>query len=86
MPFTKVLPVDKFKDIIHFFPDWEETLEREERKQEEKDLKEFAAVKELEQKVCFHYPVENSENEKKYQQNEICRYLSKRREHFSKIL
>jgi len=85
MACKKVLSVDKFKDIIHLFSDWDETLEREEREQEEKDLIEFAAVKELEQQVCFDYPVEN-ENEQKYQQNEIYRYLLKRKKHFSKIL
>jgi len=86
MACKKVLPSDKFKNIKLLFPNWNETLEREERKQEDKDLAEFAAVKELEKHVCFDYPAENSENEKIYEQNEIKCYLSKRREHFSKNL
>jgi len=84
MASTKVLRGAKIENIALLFPGWDETLEREESEQEEKDLIEYAAVEELKLEVCFDYRVDNSENEKTYQQNEIDRYLFERREYFIK--
>jgi len=84
MASQKVLHGVKFENIARLFPGWDETLEREEKEQEDEDLLEYAAVKKLESEVCFDYHID-SENDEIYQQNEIDCYLVKRGEHY-KIL
>ena len=82
MAFTRVLHCDERKHIAVLFPDWDETLDRERRAEEEEELRNYEEIKQLELEGYDDDHVEIYEGFHIFEQNQIYRYLCTRRAHF----